>query len=62
MSNLATLNREIEARYARHAMNVLYDGIQNFEQDARLVDAGREELVEFAERLARLLQRNAEAA
>lgn len=62
MSTLAELNAHINSRYARHGMDVLYRGIQNFEGDERMVEAGRAELEEFADRLARLLQRNSTRA
>lgn len=55
---LVEMNREINVQYGRAAMDVLYRGIVNFEDDPRLVEAARLDLDEFAARLARLLRRN----
>ena len=60
--SLNDLDTAINSRYGRDAMGVLYRGIQNFEDDPRLVEAARVELEEFSDRLNRLLRKNTRAA
>lgn len=50
------------SRQARWAMEVLYRGIVNFEDDQRLVEASHRELEQFAVRLHNLLRRRQGAA